>query len=278
MKKILITEYKDSGLIVLSGQIKKANTSNDEVLSGAPPPALVPGMIYGWGYNTNGQLGDFTQIDHSTPVSVVGARSYVAVAAGGHSLAIDSNGMVWAWGFGGTGELGNNNLSNNSSPVSIARSGSYISIAVGHSNGDTGSSFAIDSFGRVWVWGINDKGQLGTNNIVSRSSPVSIARSSSYTAVSAGSQITFFLDGNGSVWSCGIMKKGALGDGTQNDTGSKSSPVSIIRSGSYTYIAAKAYGGYAIDGSDGSLWAWGQNSFGELGDGTKNNRSSPVSV
>jgi hypothetical protein len=120
------------------------------------------GMIWTWGRNDYGELGDNTTTYRSSPVSIVRSGSYVSVSAGAvHTVAIDDVGMVWAWGANGYGGLGDNTNVNKSSPVSIARFGSYIAVSAGAVH-----TVAIDDVGMVWAWGANG---YGTNTVVANS-------------------------------------------------------------------------------------------------------------
>ena len=127
------------------------------------------GEVWCWGRATVGQLGDNTQINKSSPVSVVGAHSFVAISAGGlHSAGLKANGEVWCWGSSTTyGQLGDNTATNKSSPVSVVGAHSFVAISLGlfHSAG-------LKANGEVWCWGDAGYGQLGDNALTDKSSPV----------------------------------------------------------------------------------------------------------
>jgi alpha-tubulin suppressor-like RCC1 family protein len=106
-------------------------------------------MVWAWGVNTYGELGDGTTDSRSSPVSILRSDSYVAISAsrfescgyfGGHSLALSYDGTVWAWGLNSSGELGDGTIIDRSSPVFIARTGPYQAIAAGGEH-----SLAIES-------------------------------------------------------------------------------------------------------------------------------------
>ena len=241
------------------------------------------GNVYCSGTNGVGSLGDNSNTDSSTLVSIARPGSYKDIACTNSSTfdtytacaAIDgATGSIVTWGYNHIGQLGDVTTTSKSSPVAIARPGSYIKV----SGSELDSHFvAIDAAtGMVWGWGSNSLGGLGDRTTTNKSSPVSCARPGSYSQVIAHGFNTLMIDAsNGSIWSCGTGISGVLGD---NTTAGKSSPVSLARPGSYCKISGNATSGYAIDASDGSVWAWGLNSSGQLGDGTTTTRYSPVSV
>jgi alpha-tubulin suppressor-like RCC1 family protein len=128
----------------------------------------------------------------------------------------------------------------------------------------------------AWAWGYNASGRLGDGTTTNRSSPVSVVGGiTDWCQVSAGSFHSLALRTSGTAWAWGCNSAGRLGDGT---TTSRSSPVSVV--GGFTdwrQVSAGNYHSLALK-TDGTAWAWGCNSSGQLGDCTTNNRSSPVSV
>lgn len=244
------------------------------------------GNVYCSGSGGAGSLGNNTMDDSVSPVSIARPGSYTDIAMTflansgvTHTLytacaAIDgATGNIWIWGHNFRGQLGNNTMTSTSSPVSIARPGSYSTIS-----GSVGGNFAAieASTGNVYVWGHNGNGQLGINSLTATSSPVSIARPGSYSYVYASYFATLFIDGaTGRIYGSGSNSSGQLGNLT---IATRSSPVSLARPGSYKMAVMCMASSYAIDASDGSLWAWGANTIGQLGDGTLAGKSSPVSV
>jgi alpha-tubulin suppressor-like RCC1 family protein len=230
------------------------------------------GMVWATGSGYRGRLGNNATDDFSSPVAIARQGSYVAVAAGSQfAIAIEASGMVFTWGYNNSGQLGDDTQDIKSSPVAIARIGIYTAISAGESH-----VLSIDSEGAVWVWGLNNFGQLGNDTNDNYRSPVSIARPSVYAAVSAGRNWSVFLDAlNGMIYTCGINSNGELGH--NNDTHC-SSPIAIVRPGSYSAIAAGYSHVLAIDASTGMIWAWGANDGGCLGIGVGDGQSSPVSI
>ena len=232
------------------------------------------GTGWGWGYGDYGQLGTNTITSYSSPVSVIGGISFKQISTGDYfSLGIrGSDGTGWAWGWNIYGNLGNGNSTSYSSPISIVGGISWAQLAAGsgHSLGIRGSD------GTAWAWGQNDTGQLGTGNMTSYSSPISVLGGISWKQLSAGIYATLGIRGSdGTAWAWGYNNEGQLG---QSNTTSYSSPKSVLGGISFTQITYIQYYSAGVGGSDGTAWSWGSNTAGCLGDGTITNRSSPVSV
>jgi alpha-tubulin suppressor-like RCC1 family protein len=230
------------------------------------------GLLFAWGDNSYGELGNGTLTSQSSPIQI-GTSSWTVVSAGYlASAGIRSDGLLFAWGDNSYGQQGNALTNYLPQPVGAL---SWNAIAAGASH-----VLAIRSDGALFAWGDNSSGQLGDGTTVAKSSPVQIG-TSSWTVVSAGQKHTLALLYTGipnatALYAWGDNSSGQLGDGT---TVSKSSPVHIGTS-SWSSISAGQkhtlallYGGLA-----GALYAWGDNSSGQLGDGTTVSKSSPVHI
>jgi alpha-tubulin suppressor-like RCC1 family protein len=218
-------------------------------------------------------LGDNTTVTKRSPVSVVGGfGDWCQVTAGSsHAAAIRTNGSLWAWGYNSTGQLGDNTTVAKSSPVSVV--GGFLDwcqVSAGSSH-----TAAVRANGTLWTWGFNGGGQLGDNTTVSKSSPVSVVGGfTDWCQVSAMNH-TAAIRTDGTLWTWGNGGSGRLGDNTIVD---KSSPVSVV--GGFTDWCRVSVGGYhtAAVRSNSTLWTWGCNAAGQLGDGTIVSKSSPISV
>ncbi|MFA7150813.1 MAG: prepilin-type N-terminal cleavage/methylation domain-containing protein [Candidatus Paceibacterota bacterium] len=253
------------------------------------------GTVYAWGRNNYGQLGDSSTVDWTTPVlipsKVKSSMNYFTdaldVKAGYyHSLALKSDGTVWAWGYGNYGQLGIN-FTTSYTPIQVKGVGGsgYLTniIAIGIGNDH---SLALKSDGTVYAWGRNYYGYLGDDTTTNRSTPVQVkgvggeGYLTSITDIAAGVYHTLALKSDGTVYSWGYNGIGQLGDGT---TVNKHTPVQVKGVGGEGYltdivaIAAGDYHSLALK-SDGTVWAWGENVVGQLGDNTTTNRSTPVQV
>ena len=225
------------------------------------------GSLWAWGDNASGQLGDGTTAGSLVPKQI-GTGSYTAVAAGGsHTVALKADGSLWAWGDDNSAYNANDSLI----PKQIGTD-SYTAIAAGWSH-----TVALKTDGSLFTWGKNLSGQLGDGTTTDRAVPVQIG-TGSYTAIAAGFQSTFALVADGTLWGWGyIGDYGYLGDGSRgyldgegflgDGTRSGSLVPKQIGTGKYSAISTANNYSFALE-ADGSLWAWGANFYGQLGDGT----------
>lgn len=196
------------------------------------------------------------------------ARVEAATIAAGtdHSLGIKDDGSVWAWGANAKGQLGNGTTSPSQVPVQV--SGFPLGTVIVAVSAGQSFSVALDSLGNVFTWGDNIAKQLGDGgSSTTRTSPYQITTLTNVIAIDAGQQFVLALKDDGTIWSWGKNATGQLGDGTGTQ---RSSPVHVLDSsgiGSLSNVTAITAGGFhslAVK-SDGSVWAWGKNVSGQLG-------------
>ena len=240
------------------------------------------GTVWAWGGNFLGQLGDGTYSNTLTPVQVSGLISVTSLGGRGyHNLAIQSDGTLWAWGWNSTGQLGHD-TSTTPCP-GFAGTCSNVPVQVmGISNPltVTGGGFfsvALMPDHMLEAWGANEYGQLGDGSKTNRPAPVHVSSVlSNVIQVSAGWKHAVALSADGKVWTWGDNTTGQIGNGITSTRG-VSVPVQVpgldntlaVSGGDRFTAALKA---------DGTVWTWGWNGFGQLGDGTHTDRSSPVQV
>ncbi len=283
------------------------------------------GTVYSWGNNDHGRLGDNTDTDRDTPVKVLkGAYSgttylgddsgnkITAVAlGGGHSVALVADGTMYSWGYNYRGQLGDNSTTDSHIPIKVLKgaysegttylgdnsSNKIIAVALGYFH-----SIALTEDGTVYSWGYNWYGQLGDNSTTNSSIPVKVLKgaysegttylgdnsSNKIIAVALGERHSIALAEDGTVYSWGRNEYGQLGDNTNTQ---RNAPVKVLK-GAYsegtTYlgdnssnkIIAVALGGYhsIALAADGTMYSWGYNDHGQLGNNSTTNSSIPVKV
>jgi len=245
------------------------------------------GTVWGCGYNNDGELGDGSQISRTPVVQVndpADPSGYLAdvksVGAGAiHTLAVMKDGTLRAWGYNGYGQLGNGSTSGSTLPVSVQGLQNVTAASGGYYH-----SVFLRSDGTVWAVGGNGSGQLGDGSRLTRTIPVKVPGLTDVVAVDAGDDYTAALKNDGTVWSWGANFNGQLGRGTIGFGVDSLVPVQVKDdtdpSGFLTDIAMIAAGNnhcLALK-KDGTLRAWGDNTWNQIGDGTVEPRTTPVTV
>lgn len=226
------------------------------------------GMIWSWGYNMWGKLGDGTTNNRSTPTAVGGTTRTFCDISGGqfYSIALDNNNNVWGWG--------NTDYLNDIPIKPMMSTGIKINLLSAGTNASMGLFSTND---RLYMWGNNTSGNLGINlGSGSRRSPQLVGGATrTFCKISNWNYTSSGIDRYGKVWTWGSNATGQLGI---NSVVCRSTPVAILGVNK-TFCAISAGVSYisAID-IYGEVWSWGYNSQGQLGDNSITCRSTPVAV
>jgi alpha-tubulin suppressor-like RCC1 family protein len=236
------------------------------------------GTVWAWGENAYGELGDGTTISRNVPVQVAGLTSVTAIAAGSDSCyALRSDGTVLAWGYNQDGELGNGTTANSLVPVAVSGAATVTAIAAGAADG-----YALLADGTVKGWGANGHDQVinnVANNIYNPTviTPVVVPGLTNVTAITGGGggSTGYALRSDGSEWAWGSNVDGQAGVG--GDPLLDLNAPTLLPLAGVTAIGAGTRDGFAVL-SDGTVRAWGNNAFGELGNGGVTSSETPVAV
>lgn len=261
-------------------------TGNDLVLQWANTRLLT------WGQNNFGQLGQ----NHSTqsnvpapvtPTGVLAGKAILTVAAGdNHCLALGADGSLASWGYNVFGQLGDGTTSGRERPVAVNQSGILAKKRVVAVAAGGGFSLALCSDGTVAGWGNNDYGQLGNGTTTRQSVPTAVKTTTGallgkkVVAIAAGGRHSLALCSDGTLATWGSNESRQLGNGTS--VFQSLEPVAVVKG---PLLQGKTIAGLAAGSNhclvwctDGTLAAWGNNTAGQIGNGSFGNVSTPVAV
>lgn len=267
MKKILFFMICFSALYARSQCWKEVDAAGAEASIGI----RTNGSLWCWGYNYAGNMGTGSYNVVPFPAQVGSATTWQSISLGdSHGAGIQTNGTLWIWGDNAQGQLGNGTLMPNLSPAQLGAASNWQSISLGGE-----FTLAIKTNGTLWAWGRNNVGQLGDGTQISRSVPVQIGTDTDWQSISAGGSHSMAIKTNGTLWAWGSNSSGRLGLGAPAMI--QRVPVQVGTLSSWQSVCASLWHTHAIQ-TNGTLWAWGGNSFGQLGDGTTTNSSSPIQI
>lgn len=239
------------------------------------------GTLWAWGRDNLGQLGDSKFTNSPRPVKVPGIASVKAIAANNHVLLLTTAGLVWEWGQNTYGQLGFGNTTVEGAPVFYSGISDVRAVAAGSS-----FSVALKSDGSVWSWGKNELGQFGNGSSDTPIAlfPVAVSGIATATSVAAGSYHTVALLADGTVAAWGNNKNGQLGAPSSDQCvqwaakfACAKNPVKVSDLSNVLAIASGASHVLALK-ADGTVWAWGLNDGGQLGNGATTDSPAPIQV
>ena len=275
-----------------TGQLGNGNTSNQ-----SSPVAINAGTFYSkiaaggyhtcavitstgalqcWGFNASGQLGNGNTTNQINAVAINAGTAYSKIAASANNTCgvITSTGALQCWGNNGSGQLGIGNTINQSSPVAVNAGTSYSQVAIGANH----TCAIVTSSGVLQCFGDNSKGQIGIGNTTQQNSPVVVNAGTSYSQISAGQS-----------HSCAtISSSGALQCFGDNSLGQSGKSLNLLlpeqggaNTQTFTSLSVGSGGGYAFHScgiSGGSLYCWGKNNKGQIGNGNTSNQTLPIQI
>ncbi len=231
------------------------------------------GGVWAWGDNSLGQVGNGGANGIlPVPVDSSGLNGVQALAAGFEDvLVLRQDGTVWGWGWDQYGQLGDGRSGTGvyqTAPEQVPGLTNVVALAVGQTD-----SFAIKSDGTVWGWGQNASGELADGSTAMRTVPEQIVALTGFNQISIRTAHALGLK-NGAVWAWGRNPYGELGSGVPIGT-NQLAPVLVpgVPAG-VTGIATGTDHSVAL--ASGQVWSWGYNAYGQLGNGSTNNSSTPV--
>jgi alpha-tubulin suppressor-like RCC1 family protein/fibronectin type 3 domain-containing protein len=251
------------------------------------------GTLWGWGANGAGQLGTGDSYTYEAPYPVTGTNlttldsDWASFTAGrSHTIALKTTGTLWTWGDNAYGQLGlgdSGNGTNRNTPAQIGTDSDWFVLAAGdsHSLGLKTNPAGGGTGGTLWSWGINWYGQLGLGDTTNRNTPTQVGTDSDWSIVAAGGAHTIARKTNNTIWSWGVNSYGQLGLG---DITVRNTPTQVGTDSDWSVLAAGS--GHSLGlktnpaggGTGGTLWAWGNNTYSQLGLGDTNNKDTPTQV
>lgn len=240
--------------------------------SGGSGPAT-PGDIWAWGSNDSGRFGNGNDTNNTLAALANADGDWIDIETGiAFGIGLKSDGTIWSWGDNASEQLGQGDTTDRFSPTQIGTDTDWESITAGAAH-----AAAIKTDGTLWTWGEGSQYRLGNGATNDVGTPTQIGTDTDWSGVfsDTGSIHTLAQKDDGTLWGWGDNFNGQIGLGssgndiqTPTQVGSDTDWAEIDLGDNFT-TALK---------DDGTIWAWGVNTWGQLGDGTDNNRSTPNQI
>jgi alpha-tubulin suppressor-like RCC1 family protein len=261
---------------IAKSSLVQAGTANTwvHILSGVHHTLALKadGTMWAWGYNNVGQLGDGTVIRKLVPTQIGTDNTWVTFGIGqSSSFGVKSNGSIWAWGNNGEGQLGDGTTTQKTSPIQIiATDKRWITVCQGYFH-----SSSLKSDGTIWGWGANTSRQLADGVVNDKLIPLQMGYDNKWVNISSGSDYHIAIKSDGTLWGWGAA--GVYQLGFYSPSGVVGIPTQIGTDNKWIKIATGGSQSYGIK-SDGTLWTWGDNSYGQAGLGSTSVITAPTQI
>ena len=225
------------------------------------------GTLWAWGGNMWGELGLGDTGNRLTPTEVGSGSDWAAVSCGmDYTLALKKDGTLWASGLNDVGQLGLGDTGNRLTPTEVGSGSDWAAVACGDDE-----TVALRANGTLWSWGDNDAGQLGVGSFDYDAHPTPTGVGSGWAAVAAGPDFIVAIKADGTLWAWGFNYYGQLGLGVDEDglgdTDNRYTPTQVGSGSGWVAVSCGDHYTLALK-SDGTLWASGDNFYGQLGLGS----------
>lgn len=233
------------------------------------------GTLWSWGRNYRYGLGLGDTNTRSSPVQIGSATDWLQVSAGGYNgFAINTSGNLYGWGSNQFGQIGNGTSNSNAgqgvgTPTQISGTWSAVSVSA------TRHTAGIKSNGTLWTWGGGYSSALGLGNTTDYSSPKQVGALTTWLSVVASQYNNAAIRTDGTMWTWGENNYGQLGLG---DISTRASPTQVGALTNWSNKAAMVTRHFVAIKTDGTIWTTGRNDYGQMGDGSTVNKSSPVQI
>ena len=235
------------------------------------------GTLWGWGQNDYGQLGDGGTTNRAAPGQLGSVNTWQQLITGNYqTLAVRTDRSIWAWGWNSDGQVGSPDA-----PSPLRATPAQVGTALDWASAATGNDYtlATKTTGELLSWGQNISGQLGQGSALKGilPTPAPVTGTATWQTIAAGLRHNAALRPDGSLWSWGNNGNGQTAQGTSFNNPPVSTPIRENTNSTWLRLSAGQEFTHAIR-ADGTLWAWGRNGEGQLGDGTAFLRTAPVQI
>lgn len=230
--------------------------------------------LYCWGYDNNGETGRNEKwTTYAYPIEVSGGGDWVAVSTSGrwHTCGLKSDGSAWCWGYNSSAQLGDNSTTERLVPTSVSGGHVWKQIGVGGNY-----SCALRDDNTIWCWGGNGGGQTGQNTTTGNTMvPTQISGGGAWKQLSVGDSHACAVKSDDTLWCWGGNGYGKTGLNTM--AGNALIPTQVFGGGAWQQISAGLLNTCGLK-IDGTAWCWGNNWYGQIGDGTFDDVAVPTAV